>query len=114
MLQITKNKIMKIFKGKVISTKMKNTATILVDSTFMHRLYGKRFTRSKKYHVHDEYGLKIGEVVNFVASKPYSKIIKWKVINYKTENILKNSVAKESGNVKGRKINVVQKKVNKK
>ncbi len=74
---------MKIFTGKVVSTKMKNTVTVLVDSTFMHRLYGKRYTRTKKYHVHDEYGFQIGDVVNFVASKPYSRIIKWKVIDLK-------------------------------
>lgn len=71
---------MKIFKGKVVSTKMRNTATVLVDSTFKHRLYGKRFTRSKKYHVHDEYGSKVGETVNFVASKPYSRIKKWRIV----------------------------------
>jgi small subunit ribosomal protein S17 len=105
---------MKIFKGKVISTKMKNTATVLVDNTIMHRLYGKRFTRSKKYHVHDEYGVKIGETVNFVASKPFSKIKKWKVVNYKAENRLKNMVPKEAEKLKGRKINVIQKKINKK
>jgi ribosomal protein S17 len=105
---------MKVFKGRVIATKTKNTATVLVDSTLIHKLYRKRFTRSRKYHVHDEYGLKIGETVNFVASKPYSKIKKWRVVNYKVENKLNNTSPKETGDSRVRKINAVQKKVNKK
>lgn len=71
---------MKIITGKVISTKMKNTATVSVDSVFMHKLYGKRFKRSKKYHVHDVFGSNVGDVVSFVASKPYSRIKKWKIV----------------------------------
>lgn len=71
---------MKIFTGKVISTKMKNTATVSVDSTFMHKLYGKRFIKSKKYHVHDEFGSQVGDTVKFVASKPFSRIKKWKIL----------------------------------
>jgi small subunit ribosomal protein S17 len=71
---------MKIFTGKVISTKMKNTATVSVESALMHKLYKKRLVKSKKYHVHDEYGVKVGEIVNFTASKPYSKLKKWKIV----------------------------------
>ena len=59
---------------------MKNTATVVVDSVFMHKLYGKRFKRSKKYHVHDEFGSIVGDKVSFVASKAFSKIKKWRII----------------------------------
>src|SRR3989344_44473 len=85
---------MKIITGKVISTKMKNTATVMVDSVFMHKLYGKRFKRSKKYHVHDEFGVQVGDVVNFVASKPFSKIKKWKIL--KTKETEKGKPKKQS------------------
>ena len=71
---------MKIITGRVVSTKMKNTATVVVDSVFMHKLYGKRFKRSKKYHVHDEFGSIVGDKVSFVASKAFSKIKKWKIV----------------------------------
>lgn len=100
---------MKIFTGKVVSTKMKNTATVLVDSTFMHRLYGKRFRTTKKYHVHDEYGSQIGDSVNFVASKPFSKIKKWKIIKIEdkrkaTQNMQKKTASTDKSNIqKGKK-----------
>lgn len=71
---------MKIFKGKVISKKMEKTATVVVETVVAHRIYKKRLRRIKKYHVHDEIGVKVGDVVHFVASKPYSKLKKWKII----------------------------------
>ena len=38
-------------------------------------------TNSKKYHVHDENNkFKIGDNVNIIESKPYSKLKRWKVI----------------------------------
>lgn len=79
---------MKIFKGKVISKKMLNTATVSVNSTFVHRLYGKRYMKSKKYQVHDEHSSKVGDVVSFVACKPYSKMKKWKILKV-GENVAK-------------------------
>lgn len=71
---------MKIFTGKVISTKMAKTATVFVWRVVTHPVYKKRFKRSKKYHVHDELGVKVGDEVRFTASKPYSKLKKWKII----------------------------------
>ncbi len=74
---------MKIFKGKVISAKMAKTATVAVERVIIHPLYKKRFVRHTKYQVHDEIGAKIGDTVRFVASKPYSKTKKWKIIKFK-------------------------------
>ena len=70
---------MKVFKGKIISTKMEKTATVVVERTIVHPLYKKRYRRTKKYHVHNELGAKIGDEVKFVASRPYSKLKKWKI-----------------------------------
>lgn len=70
---------MKIFKGKVVSTKMAKTATVAVEKTVVHPIYKKRFRRIKKYHVHDEIGVKVGDEVKFVATKPVSKLKKWKI-----------------------------------
>lgn len=71
---------MKIFKGKVIATKTAKTATVSVERVVIHPLYKKRFHRDTKYLVHDEMGVKTGELVKFMASKPYSKSKKWKII----------------------------------
>ncbi len=71
---------MKIFTGKVIATKMAKTATVEVEKIVIHPLYKKRFRRMTVYHVHDELGTKAGDVVKFAASKPYSKLKKWKII----------------------------------
>ena len=71
---------MKIFTGKVIATKMAKTATVAVERVVIHPLYKKRLMRDTKYQDHDERGAKIGDIVKFAASKPYSKSKKWKVL----------------------------------
>ena len=69
-----------ILSGKVISNKMEKTATVVVERVVVHPLYKKRFRRSKKYHVHDTFGVKVGQTVKFVASKPFSRSKRWKII----------------------------------
>jgi len=70
---------MKIFKGKVIAAKSAKTATVLISRIVAHPIYLKRYKRVKKYHVHDEFGVSVGDTVKFVASKPYSKLKRWKI-----------------------------------
>lgn len=71
---------MKIFAGRVVSTKMAKTAKVAVESVVVNTLYKKRFKRVKNYLVHDEIGANVGQTVRFVASKPYSKLKKWKIV----------------------------------
>lgn len=71
---------MKIFSGKVISKKMAKTATVEVERVVVHPVYKKRFRRTKRYHVHDEIGVSLGQRVFFVPSKPYSKLKKWRIV----------------------------------
>ena len=71
---------MKIFKGKVVSTKMAKTATVVVERILVHPIYKKRFKRVRKFQVHDELGVKIGDKVSFVTTRPISKLKKWKII----------------------------------
>ena len=40
--------------GRVVSDKMQETATVLIERRVKHPMYGKVITRSKKYHAHDE------------------------------------------------------------
>ncbi len=74
---------MKIFVGHVIATKSAKTATVEVERTVTHPAYSKQLKKSKKYQVHDEVGVKVGDMVKFAASKPYSKTKKWKIIEEK-------------------------------
>jgi small subunit ribosomal protein S17 len=71
---------MKIFVGSVVSKKMKDTAVVAVERVVAHPIYKKRVKKTKKYHVHDELGTEVGNVVKFVGSKPYSKTKRWKII----------------------------------
>ncbi len=80
---------MKIFTGKVISKKMLKTATVAVDRVFKHPVYGKRVRKTKKYQVHDEKSVEVGQVVKFVASRPYSKTKKWKIVEVLDDKVKK-------------------------
>lgn len=76
---------MKIFTGHVIATKNAKTATVAVERFTVHPIYQKRFKRETKYQVHDELGVKVGDIVKFVGSKPYSKLKRWKIMKVVTE-----------------------------
>lgn len=69
-----------ILKGKVISKRMEKTATVVVERVVVHPIYKKRYRRSKKYHVHDTFGVEVGQTVKFTSSKPYSKSKRWKIL----------------------------------
>jgi len=70
---------MKIFTGKVVATRTAKTATVAVERMTIHPLYKKRLKRIRKYQVHDEMGVKVGDNVKFSDSRPYSKTKKWKI-----------------------------------
>ena len=82
---------MKIFTGRVTATKMAKTATVAVERVVIHPMYKKRFRRDTKFQVHDELGVKIGDLVRFTASKPYSKTKKWKIISLDTQKVGKRA-----------------------
>ncbi len=76
---------MRVFIGKVVGLKQSKTATVSVDRVKVHPMYKKRFTRSTKYQVHDEIGVKIGDKVKFADCRPVSKLKKWKILEIVTE-----------------------------
>lgn len=71
---------MKILKGKIVSIKMSKTVTVEVERFLAHPIYKKRFKRNKKYQVHSEKQLKVGEVVKFVETRPISKTKRWRIL----------------------------------
>ena len=120
---------MKIFTGKVIGKKMQKTATVAVGRIVAHPVYKKRIKLIKKYQVHDEVDTKVGQTVRFVASKPYSKLKKWKIVEVvgaekgnkgakkkaaktmnKKKEITKDAEKKSEGTEKKRKITKSRKK----
>lgn len=71
---------MKKFQGKVIATKMAKTVVVEVERYQVHPIYKKRMKVKKKYHVHDELGVKEGDKVIFGETRPLSKTKKWRII----------------------------------
>lgn len=71
---------MKILEGVVVSTKMKKTATVLVERKKIHPIYKKGIKTTKKYHAHDELGVKVGDKVKIQECRPISKTKKWRII----------------------------------
>lgn len=75
--EIQKNKIL---KGKVISSKMKDTIVVSIDSFKKHPKYGKYVKKQKKIMAHDEGNTcKEGDIVEIIETKPISKNKRFKV-----------------------------------
>lgn len=71
----------KIFQGTVVSDKMNKTRTVLVYRTVRHPKYEKVMRVRKKFYVHDEKNeSKVGDVVEFIESRPLSKLKRWRLI----------------------------------
>lgn len=60
--------------GRVVSSKMNKTVTVLVERSVKHPVYGKIMRRSTKLHAHDEEGAaKEGDTVAIVETRPISR-----------------------------------------
>ncbi|MFH2063419.1 MAG: 30S ribosomal protein S17 [bacterium] len=71
----------RVFQGKVVSDRMPKTIVVLVERTKVHPKYGKRFTVSRRFKVHDEKGeCKVGETVRFEETRPLSRDKRWRFI----------------------------------
>lgn len=74
--------------GRVVSTKSKNTAVVLVQRTASHPLYKKTFIRTKRYLVDDPLNVKDGDIVEIINSKPVSKNKHWRIVKLIGKNIV--------------------------
>jgi small subunit ribosomal protein S17 len=81
--------------GRVVSTKTKNTATVLVERVAMDPLYKKTYAQSKKYLVDTKIDLKDGDVVEIVKIKPVSKNKHWKVVKVVGKDLVEIIKAKQ-------------------
>lgn len=65
--------------GKVTSNKMTKTVVVEIVRKFRHPLYKKVVYSSKRVKAHDEIGCQIGDSVQIVESRPYSRDKRWVV-----------------------------------
>ena len=66
--------------GKVVSTKMDSTVSVLVTRVVSHPVYKKRVKKYKKYLSHVSSVVpKDGDIVRIVSTKPISKNKRWQV-----------------------------------
>lgn len=66
--------------GRVVSDKMNQTVTVLIERRVKHPMYDKIIVRSSKYHAHnvnDE--AKSGDLVEIQECRPISKTKAWVV-----------------------------------
>ncbi|MCL4390377.1 MAG: 30S ribosomal protein S17 [Patescibacteria group bacterium] len=87
---------MQSLNGTVISNKMLKTVVVAVDYVVRHPKYHKIIKRTTKIHAHNENkDLKVGDKVQLVKSKPYSKTVHFTVVEIKSQKSkVKNSSKK--------------------
>ena len=67
--------------GKVVSDKMDQTITVLVERRVQHPIYRKFVRRSTKVHAHDANNeCQIGDVVTVKETRPLSKTKTWTLV----------------------------------
>jgi small subunit ribosomal protein S17 len=67
--------------GRVISSKMDKSITVLVERKVKHPVIGKYIKRSTKLHAHDEANsCGEGDLVNIIECRPMSKTKSWKLV----------------------------------
>lgn len=63
-----------MLKGTVVSTKMKDTIVVAVNSFEKHPRYGKYIRRRKRYQAHDAGNTRaVGDIVTIKETRPISK-----------------------------------------
>ncbi|MCC3157737.1 30S ribosomal protein S17 [Hymenobacter sp. 15J16-1T3B] len=67
--------------GRVTSSKMDKTITVVVESKMKHPIYGKFVTKSTKFVAHDENNeCGEGDTVRIMETRPLSKRKRWRLV----------------------------------
>jgi len=75
------NKVARVVSGRVVSSKMDKTATVVLERLVKHPLYGKYIRRSSKVHVHDANNeCQEGDLVSIEQCRPISKTKAWRLV----------------------------------
>lgn len=68
-------------KGTVTGNKMQGTVKVRVDTLQAHPVYKKTVKRKKIFFAHTDQELEVGDIVTIRESRPYSKKVRWLVID---------------------------------
>jgi len=69
-------------RGVVTSVAMEKSAVVRVDHRMRHPKYGKYYSVSKKYSIHDpENVTKVGDLVEFEECRPISRHKRWRYVS---------------------------------
>ncbi len=75
------NKTNRTLEGRVTSSAMDKTVTVLIERKVKHPLYGKFMRRSTKIHAHDEANsCGEGDLVRVEQCRPLSKTKTWRLL----------------------------------
>lgn len=75
------NKTNRTLEGRVTSSAMDKTVTVVIERKVKHPLYGKFMRRSTKIHAHDETNsCGEGDLVRVEQCRPLSKTKTWRLL----------------------------------
>ncbi len=81
MTEATLEKPARTATGRVTSSKMDKTITVLIERKTLHPVYGKFIRRSTKLHAHDENNEgREGDLVLVEQCRPLSKTKTWRLV----------------------------------
>ena len=67
--------------GKVTSSKMDKSITVVVIEKQKHPIYGKFVSKTTKFHAHDEKNeCGEGDTVRIMSTRPLSKTKRWRLV----------------------------------
>jgi len=74
-------KVSHAMSGRVVSSKMNKSITVLIERKVQHPLYQKYIKRSTKLHAHDENNeCNEGDLVVIQQCRPLSKTKSWRLV----------------------------------
>jgi small subunit ribosomal protein S17 len=92
----TQRNARRVMQGIVSSAKMDKTIAVSVERRFAHPKYGKSVRSHKKYYAHDEGNTaSVGDTVEIVATRPLSKLKRWRLVRIVEANRMAQASAAE-------------------
>jgi len=82
--------------GVVVSAKMAKTVVVAVERLVRHDLYRKTIKRTSRFMAHDDVGVKRGDRVRIVETRPLSKNKRWRVAEVLGQVTLTDEAAGEA------------------
>ena len=80
-----------VLTGRVTSAKMEKTIVVEVLRLVQHPKYRRVVRISKKFYAHDEQRqAKLGDTVRIIASRPMSKLKRWRLKEVLARNVSEN------------------------